>query len=422
MNSGPKRAPAYSVGLAAALLLAVGGCGGGGGGNIDGPDDADLGTIQVSVQTSAATAEAALDPDGYSVVVGSQSRPVALAGSVTFSGVSPGEHTVELKQLQDNCTTPDTPAEATVVAGGTAQVAFQVTCWPPTQGRIVFSSTRTGVEEIFVMNADGTGVVQLTHMETGISYGPAWSPDDTKIAFVHSPNGMQGDLYVVNSDGTGLTQLTASDQWDQVPSWSPDGSLIAFARSPAGSGGDIYLIDPEGGGEVVQLTNSPWTETLPAWSPDGSKILFTGELDGDGDIYVMNADGSDPVNLTNSPGGDAAWVGAWSPDGAKIAFSSGREGSSNIYVMDADGSNQVRVTDSSWQDVMAAWSPDGIRIAFRRGPAVDILVVYRDGTGEVELTHTAVLDRFPHWSHGPAGFSAGASGAPGLQLGVNQNR
>jgi len=407
-------------GLLPALAFAVISCGGE---SIGGPDDGNLGTLQVTVQTSAATDEAALDADGYSVVVGSQIKPIPSAGSVTFSGISPGDHMVELEEIQDNCTTPDTPAEATVVAGGTAQVAFQVMCWPPTKGRIVFTSTRTGVEEIFVMNADGTGVVQLTDMGTGPNVFPAWSPDDTKIAFIHSPDGQHGNLYVVNSDGTGLTQLTSSDQWDQTPSWSPDGSLIAFSRSTHGSGGDVYLIDPEGDGEAVQLTNHPAGEWSPAWSPDGSKILFTTDRDGNDEVYVMNADGSNPTNLTDSPGSDGAWVGAWSPDGARIVFSSSRDGNSEVYVMEADGSNQVRVTDSPWQEVMAAWSPDGTRIAFRQGPAVNILVAYRDGTGVVDVTrNNDVLDRFPHWSHGPAGFSASVSGAPGLQLGVGQNR
>ena len=94
MNRRAMRAPRSSISLSAALVLAVGGCGGD---SIGGPDDSDLGTIQVTVQTSAATAEAALDPDGYSVVVGSQSGPIPAAGSVTFSGVSPGNHTVELQ-------------------------------------------------------------------------------------------------------------------------------------------------------------------------------------------------------------------------------------------------------------------------------------------------------------------------------------
>jgi Tol biopolymer transport system component len=422
MNDRAKGAPTSSIGLAAALVLVASGCGGGSGGSIQGPDDTNLGTIQVTVQTSAATAEAALDPDGYSVIVGSQSKPIPSAGSVTFNGISTGDYMVELQELQNNCTTPDTPAEATVVAGGTAQVAFHVTCWPPATGRIVFTSTRTGVEEVFVMNADGTGVVQLTHMGTGNCLYTAWSPDDAKIAFIHAPEGIQGNLYVINQDGTGLTQLTSGDHWDRTPSWSPGGSLIAFARGASGSWGDIYLIDSAGDGEAVQLTNHPAGEASPAWSPDGSRILFTTDRDGNDEVYVMNVDGSNPTNLTSNPGDDAAMVGAWSPDGAKIAFSSGREGDSNIYVMDADGSNQIKVTDSSWQDVMAAWSPDGTRIAFRRGPAVNILIAYRDGTGEVELTNTDVLDRFPHWSHGSAGFGAAASGAPRLRLPVHQHQ
>jgi Tol biopolymer transport system component len=88
---------------------------------------------------------------------------------------------------------------------------------------------------------------------------------------------------------------------------------------------------------------------------DGTKIAFQSDRDGNFEIYVMDADGSDPVNLTNNPAYDAQ--PAWSPDGTRIAFHSYRDGNYEIYVMGADGSNPVRLTDNPEGDGYPAWSP-----------------------------------------------------------------
>src|SRR5438270_323940 len=141
------------------------------------------------------------------------------------------------------------------------------------------------------------------------------------------------------ADGGGLVHLPPG----RAPAWSPDGSKIAFTRYGANDS-DIYVMHADGSG-IVQLTNTPGNDDQPAWSPDGSKIAFSSTRDGNHEIYVMNAtDGSGLVRLTN----DALWDDhpAWSPDGSKIAFSK----YSAIYVMNAtDGSGLVRLT-TGWAD------------------------------------------------------------------------
>jgi Tol biopolymer transport system component len=94
----------------------------------------------------------------------------------------------------------------------------------------------------------------------------------------------------------------------------------------------------------------------PVWSPDGKKIVFgsTSQV-GTSDIYVMNADGTNPVLLTNQEVSNGNPV--WSPDSTKIAFDSSRDGNSEIYVINADGSNLVRLTDNDANDYAPAWSP-----------------------------------------------------------------
>ena len=359
------------------------------------------GSIVVTVQTIAATAQASLDTDGYTVVTGLESRPIEPNGTVTFTDVAPGEHAVSLEELQVNCTTPESPTPATVVAGGTARVTFPVTCWPPTTGRIAFTSNRAGDEEIFSMNADGTDLVQLTTLG-GHAFWPAWSPDGWRIAFTTSYMGNE-DIFLINADGSGMTQLTSSNFPEETPTWSPDGSRVAFSRYSDLAWGpeDIYVIDSGGGGYEVRLTSHPARDYLPVWSPDGSRILFTSERDGNGEVYVMNADGSNPVNLTNNPASDAAWAGAWSPDGTKIVFKTGRTGDGEIFVMNADGSDPVNLTNSPLQEHGGSWSPDGSKVVFSRHPVGNIFIMNADGTGVVDVTNSgATLDRYPHWSWG----------------------
>jgi dipeptidyl aminopeptidase/acylaminoacyl peptidase len=96
------------------------------------------------------------------------------------------------------------------------------------------------------------------------------------------------------------------------------------------------------GSNPVNLTHHESNDYWPAWSPDGTKIAFTSNRDGNNEIYVMNADGSNPVNLTRNESNDY-WP-AWSPDGTKIAFASLRSGNNDIYIMNADGSNVFQLT------------------------------------------------------------------------------
>ena len=168
---------------------------------------------------------------------------------------------------------------------------------------------------------------------------------------------------------------------------------------------DIYSMDVNGN-NLVQLTNRRASDEDPACSPDGRRIAFRSTRGGSPDLYVMDRDGNSVIRLTN----DNSPISrpSWSPDGTRIAFSSFRfdVGNSEIYVMDADGNNPINLTQHKMQDVRPSWSPDGNKIAFvsfRDGAALDpfhIFVMNTDGKGRRNLTGDTNLtkNRNPTWS------------------------
>ncbi len=158
----------------------------------------------------------------------------------------------------------------------------------------------------------------------------------------------------------------------------------ALLATPALGIGDRLL-------SLIQSNRSPLDVQAPAWSPDGRTIVFVSWRDGNGEVYAMNADASDPRNLTQHPAKDVR--PAWSPDGRRIAFARHGDGNSEIYVMNADGSgkrnlarNRLRLNDD-----YPKWSPDGRKIAFLRDTpsssyAHHLYVVNADGSGLRRLT------------------------------------
>ena len=174
---------------------------------------------------------------------------------------------------------------------------------------------------------------------------------------------------------------------------------IAFNSGRDGAT-EIYAMNPDGSNQI-NLTNNPAHDTYPSWSPDGSKIAFTSDRDGgEPEIYVMNSDGSNPVRLTTNDWDEDRAV--WSPDGSKIAFSSVRNGNKDIYVMNSDGTNEKRLTIDPADDNTVSWSPDGSKITFGSGRDTpsrgDIYVMNADGTNQTNITNSPSSDVDPTWS------------------------
>jgi len=166
------------------------------------------------------------------------------------------------------------------------------------------------------------------------------------------------------------------------PAFPGSNGKIAFG----GSDSNLWVMDADGSNPTRLSTNQGGA---PAWSPDGKKIAYSVQ-----DIYVMDADGSNVKQLTQNTGSD--FLPTWSPDGQKIAFESLRSGPFEIWVMNADGSSQTQLTSSAAGAAYdAAWSPDGQKIAFDNG--YDIYVMNADGSNVTQLTHGA-QNLQPNWS------------------------
>ena len=227
--------------------------------------------------------------------------------------------------------------------------------WSPDASRIVFDSFRsTNQPTIHVMNADGTGITRLSATPCcDRDFQPAWSPDGTRIAFVSTRDGDgEYEIYVMDANGElagpPATRMTndASPEFGQGKNdwqgtWSPDSRRLAFVsnRDPDEVDAcDIYIMDAtdvDGDGFGDNLTRLTFDNVFecdlvsPAWSPTGDRIAFTSTRSGDYEIWVMDSDGSNLVNVTEFPGFD--FDAGWSPDGTQITFVSGRDGDNEIY-------------------------------------------------------------------------------------------
>jgi len=257
--------------------------------------------------------------------------------------------------------------------------------WSPNNSRIVFQSDRdnlfSGLADIYVMNWDGSGQARLT-TDANDDSAPVWSPDGTKIAFQSARNGASYQIYVMNADGSGQVNVSNSAANDTQPSWSSDGSKIAFAsdRDQAGFS-SIYVMNANGTNQTrLTISGTGLLDQQPAWSPDGTRLTFTStrdsivqtwqETDDNGgivtkskllvnkEVYVMNANGSAQVRLTNTLENDGS--ASWSGDGTKIVFRSERERdccdpTQQVWVMNSDGSSQVNLSVNPYGDHCPSW-------------------------------------------------------------------
>jgi len=236
--------------------------------------------------------------------------------------------------------------------------------WSQDATQIAFASERSGDREIWTMDSDGNNLVNITQ-NPAADYEPAWgmTPDGERIYFYSDRDG-DFEIYWMTPTGGSQTNITGlSPAMDSSPDLSGDGTMITFDSDRDQSGNvEIYSMN-HNGGSVTRLTTNPAFDFDPVWSPDGLMIAFVSNRDGNNEIYVMDAvdvdgdgNGDNWARLTNSGGVDE-WP-SWSADGSLILFSSIRSGNFEIYQMEPDGTNLVNVNNTPLaNETRPDWSP-----------------------------------------------------------------
>jgi hypothetical protein len=254
--------------------------------------------------------------------------------------------------------------------------------------RLSFSSPMNlGQFEIYLVNADGSGLARVTH---AASYedNAAISPDGTRIIY-ESNRGLYAQLFMINVDGTGEHRILSTNFYGQDGAWSPGGGQIAFTHlDNTQTIGSIWVVNADGS-SLHSLSPGSADDFHPDWTPDGTRILFSSRVGGQTELFRMNADGTGRAQLSQGPG--SKYAGVWSPDGSRLAYTlyfPPDYAHASIHLANADGSGDFAVTDSSSSPWRPAWSPDGTQIAFQsnRSGTDQLWRVNVDGSGLQRVT------------------------------------
>ena len=182
----------------------------------------------------------------------------------------------------------------------------------PDGTRLAFESDRDGNPEIYVMDLASGRLTRLTTDPAGDS-APAWSPDGQRIVFTSDrEHRASADVYVMNADGSGVQRLT-SDLANWAPQFAPDGRRVAIQVDR-----DIVILDLVDGTRT-QLTRDPQNGMNPTWSPDGQRLAFVSTRNRRAEIFTMHADGTNPQLLVTMAAGSVIDP-RWSPDGTRVVF------------------------------------------------------------------------------------------------------
>ena len=268
-------------------------------------------------------------------------------------------------------------------------------------GRIVYQSDQSGSMEIYMLDLASMQIVRLTDNSFN-DYSPAYIPAVERLGFV-SDREAGTNLFTITLDGSDETAVFSQPMLLDYPDWSPDGASLVTSYTEGCTDNtacnfDLYRFDLPTG-IITQLTNSDGSEWVPQWSPDGTRIAFADDRDGDSEIYVMNADGSNLAQLTENNGYDGR--PRWSPDGEKISFESDQDGGDwDVFIMNADGSKPRVLTDNDDADEwMQFWSPDGEWLVFVSAVDGDyeLYIIKANGRNLQQLTSNDFSDEAPIW-------------------------
>lgn len=285
-----------------------------------------------------------------------------------------------------------TPASPTPVGGGNGQIAFV--------------SNRSGINQIWVMKQDGTGLVQITDMEEGACQ-PDWSPDGMRLVFTSPCYGNDefypgAGLFLINYDGTNLTPLPSVPGGDFDPAWSPDGQFIVFSSLRASGWSRLYLFNLDNY-EITRLSEKYNRDGQPAWSSNGKMLAYVSRQDGPYSIWTMNIDGSQQKRYSQS-GARINMYPDWSNDLEVIIFTQYDKAGGVPFLTAAtqneEGYQELRFNIGPVPAREARYSPDGLWIIFEAWPDGknhDIYIMSATGAGRTRMTDFTSVEYDPVW-------------------------
>ena len=270
--------------------------------------------------------------------------------------------------------------------GATGAISLSLT------GKVVFSSDRSGNSDIWMKNANGSGLTKLTS-DAGLDKEPALSPDGTKVAFTSNRSGEE-QIWILDLGTMALTNISNNSADEDEPAWSKDGTRIVFVSTIDDPNGEIYTMDPDGNNRF-RVTNNVRTDTEPTFNPNGTRIAFTAVISGNFEIRLIDSDGTDETSLAGHAAVDEE--PDWSV-GDEIAFVSNRNGSEEIFTVNPNGSSLTPLTGGE----SPSWSPLGTHLVFTDNEGssqYDLWVIRSDGLGRTKLDlDVSSEEDDPSWS------------------------
>ncbi len=274
-------------------------------------------------------------------------------------------------------------------------------------GHIVFTCTRSNINQICMINADGSGYEQLTDV-TSNAYYPAISPDGEAVAFaVNAGDYFDLDMLLLHvlvapqASAPKLVQLTFSVGNAFSPTFSPDGQQIAFVNRVADRPAAVWIMG-RNGENAHRLYATPRDIVGAAWSPDGANIAFTAQVDAQStyqvfllDLHNLNAA---PRQVSRGLSGIGGGV-AWSPDATALLLFAGPVAAREVYRLDVGSGATTQLTFGG-NNAAAAYSPDGQYIVFnslRNNGQADLYIMRADGHSMRQLTNNPEPDWQPQW-------------------------